>query len=134
MGDAVEGIAKLTPIGGIDQSRKARKAERESLKKQEKARRLQQQRAVGEAMRASVIARAQIIQAGENQGVAGSSAVAGGASSVQAQSGANVAFAQQLFELQSQAFNRRLAAHEHMSKAADSKALTDLVMKAGGGV
>jgi len=134
MGDAVEGIAKLTPIGGASQARKSRKEAAKARKLQERARNLQSARGIAEQVRQAQVARAQVIQAGENQGVAGSSAVAGGASSVQAQAGGNIAFAQQLFGLQSQAFARMEASHRAASKAADSKALTDLVMKAGGGV
>jgi len=98
--------AVVLAAASVFESQKSRKDARKARMVREKSNRLQSGRQAVEQVRQAQIARADIIQAGENQGVGGSSAVIGGAGSVQSQAGSNIGFAQQLFNLQQSA--RRL--------------------------
>jgi hypothetical protein len=96
-------IGGVATAGSLIASRKSRKLQEKAMRAQQRASQLQASRSAVQSIRQSQIARADIIQQGENQGVGGSSAVAGGAGSVASQGGANVAFAQKIFGLQNAA-------------------------------
>jgi len=109
MGDPITAgliIGGVLGTASVVEARKSRKDAARARKVQERSNRLQSGRQAVEQVRQAQIARADVIQSGENQGVGGSSAVIGGAGSVQSQAGSNIGFAQQLFNLQQSA--RRL--------------------------
>lgn len=91
---------------GIGEGRKARKEQKRANRLQEQRQRLQATRSAIEQVRQAQIARAEIVASGEAQGAGGSSAVLGGAGAVQSQAGGNIAFAQEMFRLQSLAQQR----------------------------
>lgn len=132
MGAIQAGIAGGLQAVGITEAREARKDQAKARKIQQRSNRLQAGRSAMEQVRAGQVARAQVIQAGENQGVSGSSAVQGGASSVQAQVGGTLDFASQLFAMQQSANRLQESAFKHQSNAQDAKAITDLALQAGG--
>jgi len=96
-------IASVAVGGSIYSSNKKRKAQRDAERVRQRSAKLQSSRQAIQSVRGAQIARAEIIQSGENQGVANSSAVLGGAGSVTSQSGSNISFANQIFSLQNQA-------------------------------
>ncbi len=89
--------------GSLYSSRKARKQQKRAQQIQMKSAKLQSARQAVQQVRGAQIARAQILQAGENQGVGGSSGVMGGAGSATSQAGGNIGFANQLFGMQQSA-------------------------------
>lgn len=126
MATAAAIVAAVAVGGAAVENRKSRKEQRKARKIQSKQENLKVTRAAAEQVRQAQIARAQIIQAGENQGVGTSSAVAGGAGSVQSQAGGNLAFTQQLFSLQQQANRRLLAADKYAGNAATYGAISNI--------
>jgi len=109
------------------ESRKSRKANARARKVDEKRGKLESQRSAVGQVRQAQIARAQIIQSAENQGVGGSSAAVGGAGSVQSQAGGSIAFAQQIFRLQQSSNRLRESAFSHTGNAQDLSNVASLV-------
>ena len=104
-------------VGSLYEGRRARKMQERAMRVDEKRSKLQAMRSSVQQIRQAQIQRAEIMQMGENQGVAGSSGVAGGMASAQSQATGNIAFAQQIFGLQ-QSYNRmRSAANKHSFNA-----------------
>lgn len=97
---AKEVIGGLTLGLSLQQSRQARKQTKKAERLDERRSKLQASRSAVESIRKAQVARAQILQAGENQGVGGSSAVAGGVASIASSTAGNLGFADQLFKLQ----------------------------------
>jgi len=100
------GIETALAIGGFlmsakgqaDQKKaqkKALAADQEARASQQKQQDLESARERRRVLRQARIQRATVIQAGENQGVAGSSAVAGAISSIGSQTGSNLSFLDQ---------------------------------------
>ena len=104
-------------LGSLYEGRRARKMQERAMKVDEKRSKLKAMRSSVQQIRQAQIQRAEILQMGENQMVAGSSGVAGGMASAQSQATGNIAFAQQIFGLQ-QSYNRmRSAANKHSFNA-----------------
>ena len=101
-------------VASISEGRKARKQQQRASEIQQKSQRLQTARQAVDQIRQAQIARAQVIASGEAAGVGDSSAVLGGAGSIQSQAGGNIAFLQQLSTLQAQA-NARLQSAQRAS-------------------
>lgn len=116
MGAVVGGVLA---VGAVQQGRQARKEQRRARQIQQRSQRLQAGRSAIQAVREAQVQRASVIQAGENQGVGGSSAVLGGAGSIQSTTGSNIGFAQQIFGLQQQA-SRRLEQSAQFAGNADA--------------
>lgn len=112
-------------IGSLNEQRKARKEQKKARAIDEKRLKLQSQRQAVEQIRQGQIARAQIIAQGEAQGAGGSSAVIGGAGSVQSQTASNVAFAQQIFQLQQLARQRLDKAQDFAFRGASLETLAN---------
>ena len=93
----------------LQEGRRSRKMQEKAVKVDEKRSKLQAMRSSVQQIRQAQIQRAEIAQMGENQGVSGSSGVAGGMASAQSQATSNIAFAQQIFGLQ-QSYNRMRSA------------------------
>jgi len=119
-------IAGIALAAGTQQSRQARKQSKKARQLDEQRTKLQASKNAVESVREAQIARAQILQAGENQGVAGSSSVAGGVSSVQSTSAGNIGFANQLFQLQQSAGRLRESAAGFSSNAGTISAVGTL--------
>ena len=85
------------------QGNRARADQRHVADVQNKQRRLSSAKGAVETIRQSQIARANILQSGENQSVGSSSGVLGGAGSVTSQAGGNINFANQIFAHQQSA-------------------------------
>lgn len=104
-------------LGSLYEGRRSRKMQERAMKIDERRAKLQSMRSSVQQIRQAQMARADILQMGENQGVSGSSGVAGGMASAQSQATGNIAFAQQIFGLQ-QSYNRmRSAANAHSFNA-----------------
>lgn len=118
-------ISALTGIlgGSVSEQSKSRKEARRAQQIQERSARLQSGRQAIDQIRQAQIARAGIIAAGAEAGALSSSAVIGGAGSIQSQAGANVGFIQQLATLQAQANERMNRAQRH---AGNASALTEI--------
>ena len=91
---------------------------------QQKKDRLELARQGAETIRKSQVERATLLQQAENSGVSDSSAVQGGLGSVQSQVGANLGFANQIFNLNSLAADR-------LKKLDNINARTKLAMTVG---
>lgn len=113
---------------GIQQGRQQAKENRKARQIDNKRRRLEAQRSSIEQIRQGQIARAEIIAQGASAGAEGSSAVLGGAGAVQSQIGSNVAFSNQMAQLQQLAQQRLIKAQEFGFR---SQALGQLTNMAG---
>ena len=101
----------------LQQSRQARKQTKKANRLDERRAKLQATRSAVESIRKSQVARAQIVQAGENQGVGGSSAVSGGVASIASSTAGNIGFADQLFKLQQSSSRLRQSAADFSSNS-----------------
>jgi len=129
MGDPVSLIiGGVLGLGSLSESRKARKDTKRARAVQAKSTKLQSARSAVQSIRQAQISRANVIQQGENQGVGGSSAVAGGAGSITTQSGSNIAFAQQLFSLQNSARRLQDSAMMHSANSSGLGTLSGLAV------
>ena len=117
--------------GSLVEGRKARKSAEKAAKVDQRRARLQSTRQSLEQVRKAQIARAQVLATGEQQGVAGSSAVLGGAGSIQTQAGGNIGFAEQLFSLQQSASRLRLNASMHAGQSQAFGTLASLAANSG---
>lgn len=79
------GFTILSAVGGAYQANKQAKAQEKAQDAQSNIADIQRVDALRERIRRARAARAEVLQAGENQGVAGSSAVEGGAASIGSQ-------------------------------------------------
>ena len=79
------GVTILSAIGGAYQANKQAKAQEKAQDAQSNIADIQRVDALRERIRRARAARAEVLQAGENQGVAGASAVEGGAASIGSQ-------------------------------------------------
>ena len=127
---AVVAITAIT-ASAVEQN-KARQDQKRARKIAQKSKRLQGQRGAIEQVRQGQIARASVLQQGENQGVGNSTAIAGSAGAIQSQTGGNLAFAQQIFSLQQQEDKLREAAFGHMGRAANFQAVGSIATTALG--
>ena len=75
------GATLLAGVGQIAMQRKAAKAQEDAQQAQASGAEVQRVNALRERVRRARALRAEVVQAGENQGVGGSSAVVGGAAS-----------------------------------------------------
>ncbi|MGL1886314.1 MAG: hypothetical protein OCD76_07345 [Reichenbachiella sp.] len=117
------------------QASKAKKKRRKELRIiEEKRARLQSSKQVAEQIRKSIIARAQIIQAGENQNVGGSSAISGGAGSVLSQAGGNISFINQLQGSNETAGKRLAEIADINTQQAETQGFVNLATTFAGGV
>lgn len=124
MGDPVSNIIQgVGIVGSLFSSRSDRKDRAKARKIREKSSKLQAGRQAIEGVRQAQIARANVVQQSETTGAGGSSAVTGALGSIQSQAGANVSFAQSLFNLSQQANNRLESAASHR---ADSSAFSQV--------
>ncbi len=124
-------VMATATVYSAGEQRKANKANKRARKEQQKADKLRSQKSAVEQIRQAQIARASIVQSGENQGVGGSSGVLGGAGSVSAQAAGNLGFANQVFALQ-QSQNRLMeSAYSHQSNAQLGQAIGDVANIAG---
>ena len=79
------GVTILSAIGGAYQANQQAKAQEKAQDAQSNIADIQRVDALRERIRRARVARAEVLQAGENQGVSGSSAVEGGAASIGSQ-------------------------------------------------
>ena len=79
------GVTILSAVGGAFQANQQAKEQRKAQNAQSNIADIQRVDALRERIRRARAARAEVLQAGENQGVAGSSAVEGGAASIGSQ-------------------------------------------------
>lgn len=124
VGDAVGSLVSGTIgfatgglIGPYQQSRQARKEERRARAIEQRRQRLAATRSAIEQVRQAQIQRAEVIATGEVQGASGSSAVQGGAGAIQSQTGGNIAFQNQMYQLQAEAARRLEKAGEFQNRA-----------------
>ena len=125
--------AIIATVGGVSESRKARKDQNKARKIQERSGRLQAGRQAVEGVRQAQIARANVVQQSETTGAGGSSAVAGALGSIQSQAGSNISFAQSLFNLSQQANSRLAKAAMHRSNAQAFEQIASMAANSGGG-
>ena len=86
------GIMVGSTLLGFRARRKARRQELRAARAQDRINRLREQGEKTQAIREGRIQRGRVLAAGETAGVAGSSAVLGGAASAQSQLGSNLGF------------------------------------------
>lgn len=134
VGDALGGLAgglisvgTGLAVGGFQQSRQAEKEARRARRIEQRRQRLAATRSAIEQVRQGQIARAEVIAQGEMAGASGSSAVQGGAGAVQSQVGGNIAFQNQMYQLQAQAAARMEKANKYQSRANELNQLTSQV-------
>ena len=111
-------IAAVGLISSADSCKQARTHQKRARKIQAGRARLEASRQAMETLREAQVKRAQIIQQGANQGVSGSSVVAGAAGSVQSQASSNISFAQQIFGLQQSSRRLMESANELQNQSA----------------
>lgn len=121
-------------LTGTQASKERKRLRKEKRIIEEKRARLQAAKQVAEQVRKAAIARAQIIQAGENQGVSGSSAVAGGAGSTISQAAGNIGFVNQLQKLNQESTNRLFDINEINAQQAQTNSYVSLATTYFGGV
>lgn len=125
-------VATTAIVGSAVEQRNARKDQQRARKEQQKADKLTTQRSAIDQIRQAQITAASVKQAGENQGVGNSSAVAGSVGSITSQSSSNQAFAQEIFSIQ-QAKNRLMeSAFDHMGNAANFTTVANVATTALG--
>lgn len=107
-------------IHSIEESRGAEREQDRARELQDKKERLKSRRSTGESLRQAQIARAKVIAAGAEGGAESSSAVAGGINSITSQASSNLAFAQEVAQLQQLAFDRLQSASRAQNRAAIS--------------
>lgn len=120
----------LTAVS-VQQGYKSRKSQEKAMKIDEKRSKLESMRSSVEQIRQAQIQRAQIAQMGENQNVASSSGVAGGMGSAMSQATGNIAFAQQLFNLQQSSNRMRMAANKYAGNAQAAGQFANMAMMFG---
>ena len=123
-------MSTVTSILSFGETRKARKADKKAAKIEAKRSKLEASRAAIGQVRKAQIARASVLQQGENQGAGTTTAVTGAVGAIQSQSGGNIAFAQQIFGLQSSAGRLRQSARTHRARASDYEAVGEFADKA----
>ena len=121
-------IGGVATAGSLVASRKARKQQEKAMALDAKRSKLQSGRAAIEQVRQSQIARASVLQQGENRGAGDSTAVAGSLGSIQSQTGGNVAFAETIFGLQNSASKLRQSAGKFASISSGISQLGSLGM------
>jgi len=124
-------VAAVATTASVVQSNKARRERKRANKIAAKQAKLQQGRSAIAEVRKAQLARASILQQGENQGAGESTAVAGATGAVQSQAGGNIAFAQQIFGLQNSANRLRQSAQTHMDRSSGFRAIGNLAMQTG---
>jgi len=125
-------IGGVGAVGSLYSARKARKQQKRAMQIQQKSAKLASARQAVQQIRQSQIARAQILQAGENQGVGESSGVLGGAGSATSQAGGNIGFANQLFGLQQSAQRLMQSANTWSGRASGIAQISNFGMQLAG--
>ena len=123
-------VATVSTVASVHQSREARKDQKKAAAVAEKQRRLETSRNAIDQIRQSQIARASILQQGENQGAVSSTAIAGATGAVQSQTGGNIGFANRIFELQNSRQRLLTSASTHQGRASGFGQLANLAMLA----
>jgi hypothetical protein len=119
------GATLLAGVGQIVMGKKAAAAQKDAQKAQASGAEVERINALRERVRRARALRADVIQAGENQGVAGSSAVVGGAASTVSQTFSGAGYSNQLAYYAGQAGKAN-------QKAADYQATGDIFGTIGG--
>jgi len=127
------GVAAVGMTASVLEQRKGRKDAARAEAIRQKSNRLQSARSAVEGVRAAQVARASVVQQGENQGVAGSSSVLGGAGGIKSRAGGNVGFAQTIFSLQQSQARLMKSASGHFANASDIGAVTNFATSSIGG-
>jgi hypothetical protein len=125
---SIAGLA-LTAFGTVSsfmQQQKAAEAQKKALAVQSAMDQLKQQREARQAMREARIKRASIVQAGANQSATASSAVQGGAASVQSQLSGTLSFLDQMGQMAKQATGYQQAAVDAGASAGMFGAIANL--------
>lgn len=132
MGDPVSTTLLVTSIagtlGGAYQANQQAKAQEKAQDAQSSIADTQRVNALRERIRRARAARAEVLQAGENQGVAGSSAVVGGAASIGSQAAQGESFQNRI----SQQANIASAANRDVGRAATLGSIFDAVGSVSG--
>ena len=110
-------IGGVATVGSLYSQNRARKDAKRARAVDNKRNRLQSGRAAIANVRQAQIARASVVQQGENQGVGSSSAIAGATGSITSQAGGNLGFANTIFGLQQSASRLRESSNLWSSRA-----------------
>ena len=121
-------MAGISTVSAASSASKARRQQRKARTIDEKRARLEASRGAVEQVRQGQLARASVLQQGENQGASGSTAVQGAVGSIQSQTGSNIGFAQTIFGLQNSANRMRQAAQASQGRSAGFSQLGSLAM------
>ena len=121
-------VSAVGVVSSASNASKARRQQRKARKIDEKRARLEASRGAAEQVRQGQLARASVLQQGENQGASGSTAIQGAVGSIQSQTGSNIGFAQTIFGLQNSANRMRQAAQESQGRSAGFSQLGSLAM------
>ena len=123
-------VATVSTVASVSQGRQARKDQRRANEVAQKSAKLESTRGAVEQVRQAQIARASVLQQGENAGVSDSSVVAGATGSIQFQAGGNIGFANAIFGLQQSRARLLQSAASHQGRASDFGQLASLATTA----
>ena len=122
------GVTILSAVGGAYQANKQAKAQEKAQDAQSNIADIQRVDALRERIRRARVARAEVAQAGENQGVAGSSAVEGGMASIGSQLAQGAGLQNQI----AQQADRASSANRAAGRAASIGSIFDAVGSVSG--
>lgn len=119
-------LAAGLTVASLVTGEKARSEQRKTQQIQQRIQERKELREKQQQLRSSVIQRAQLITAGAAAGVSESSAVEGGAASVQSQAAGNISFLNQISSMNEAVYNTNKKASEYQSITAGLGAAASL--------
>jgi hypothetical protein len=123
--------AAVLGVAGVSEARKSRKDARKAARFQRRSEELVERKKVIEATRQAQIARADVIAQGTNQGLTGSSVLAGAESSIESTAAGNITFLDQISSLNRSSFNAIQKANKHAGNAEAFTGLANIAATAG---
>ena len=124
------GVAVVTTAVSVDQQKSAERKRKRAADISNKQQKLKSGREAVEQVRQAQIARASVLQQGENRGAGDSTAVAGSVGSIQSQAGGNIGFANQIFGMQQSRSRLLQSAIGHDRRARTAEAVGSIAMNA----
>jgi hypothetical protein len=110
--------AAVLTVASLASGEEARKDQRRAARIQQRLNENKELREKQQQLRSAIVQRAQIVTAGAAAGVSDSSAVQGGADSIQTQAAANVSFINQISSMNEAIYDANVSANKNQSNAA----------------
>ena len=126
IGTLLKVVVAAAAVSGAVSAGKARREQKRSNALARKSQKLKSKKGAIEQVRQAQIARADVLQQGENTGVGGSSLVSGSTGSIQSQAGGNIGFANTIFGLQNSIQRLRQSANSLQGVSSGFRAIGTL--------